>query len=140
MRKRIIPYLKGGAVTAAIVLLLPLVTPQLNGQIAVFDGSSWASLGKIWQEDISNGAKLIQEYNELVKIWTSGMQIYNLRHVNGSEFHDRPERCVDDHRADGHQRFHQRQIRRDHSLATDDQWPTRTDTASLGDSNLSAHA
>jgi len=78
MRKRIIPYLKGGAVTAAVVLFLPLLTPRLNGQIAVFDGSSWASLGKIWQEDISNGAKLIQEYNELVKIWTSGMQIYNL--------------------------------------------------------------
>ena len=78
MRKRIIPYLKGGAVTAAVVLFLPLFTPRLNGQIAVFDGSSWASLGKIWQEDISNGAKLIQEYNELVKIWTSGMQIYNL--------------------------------------------------------------
>ena len=50
MRKRIIPYLKGGAVTAAVVLFLPLVTPQLNGQ----------------------------------------------------EFHHRPERRMDDHRADGH--------------------------------------
>ena len=78
MRKGIIPYLKGGALTAAVVLFLPLVTPRLNGQIAVFDATSWASLGKIWNEDISNGAKMIQEYNELVKIWTSGMQIYNL--------------------------------------------------------------
>ena len=78
MRKGIIPYLKGGALTAAVVLFLPLVTPRLNGQIAVFDATSWASLGKIWNEDISNGAKMIQEYNELVKIWTSGMQLYTL--------------------------------------------------------------
>jgi hypothetical protein len=79
MRKRLVPYLKGGAITAAIVLFLPFVTPRVsNGQWAVFDASTFASLGKIWNEDISNGAKLVQEYNELVKIWTTGMQMYNL--------------------------------------------------------------
>jgi type IV secretion system protein TrbJ len=79
MKKRFAPYLKGGAVTTAVVLFLPLATPRRSdGMIPVFDAGNWAMLGHIWSEDISTGAKLIQEYNQLVKIYTSGMQIYNL--------------------------------------------------------------
>ena len=44
----------------------------------VFDPSSWASLGSIWGQDISNGAKLIQTYNESVKIVKNGLDMYNL--------------------------------------------------------------
>jgi hypothetical protein len=31
----------------------------------VFDPSSWASLGHIWDQDISNGAKLVETYNSV---------------------------------------------------------------------------
>lgn len=44
----------------------------------VFDPSSWASLGEIWSQDITNGAKMIQTYNETVKIVTNGLQMYSL--------------------------------------------------------------
>ena len=44
----------------------------------VFDPSSWASLGSIWGQDISNGAKLIQTYNQTVRIVQNGLQAYNL--------------------------------------------------------------
>jgi hypothetical protein len=44
----------------------------------VFDPTSWATLGHIWTEDISNGAKLVQTYNETVKIVKNGLQVYNL--------------------------------------------------------------
>jgi hypothetical protein len=44
----------------------------------VFDPSSWASLGQIWGQDISNGAKLVQSYNQTVKIFENGLQAYNL--------------------------------------------------------------
>jgi len=44
----------------------------------VFDPSSYATLGHIWTEDISNGAKLLQTYNETVKILQNGLQMYSL--------------------------------------------------------------
>jgi hypothetical protein len=44
----------------------------------VFDPSSWASLGSIWSQDITNGAKLVETYNETVKIVHNGIQAYML--------------------------------------------------------------
>jgi hypothetical protein len=44
----------------------------------VFDPSSWATLGHIWTEDISTGAKIMQTYNQTVKIVENGLQLYNL--------------------------------------------------------------
>ncbi len=44
----------------------------------VFDPSSWTNLGHIWSQDISNGAKLIQTYNQTVKIVQNGLQMYSL--------------------------------------------------------------
>ena len=44
----------------------------------VFDPSSWASLGSIWGQDIINGAKLIETYNQTVKIVQNGLQMYSL--------------------------------------------------------------
>ena len=44
----------------------------------VFDPSSWASIGEVWGQDISNGAKLIQSYNEAVKIYENAQQAYAL--------------------------------------------------------------
>jgi len=44
----------------------------------VFDPTSYATLGHIWSEDISNGAKLMETYNQTVKIVQNGLQMYTL--------------------------------------------------------------
>jgi hypothetical protein len=44
----------------------------------VFDPTSYAAIGHIWDQDISNGAKLVQTYNQTVKIVQNGLQIYTL--------------------------------------------------------------
>ena len=44
----------------------------------VFDPTSYASIVKIWNQDISNGAKLAQTYNQTVKIVKNGLDTYNL--------------------------------------------------------------
>ena len=44
----------------------------------VFDPTSYATLGHIWTQDISNYAKLIETVTQLEKIYANGMQVYNL--------------------------------------------------------------
>ena len=44
----------------------------------VFDPSSYAAIGKIWESDLSNGVKLAQTYNETVKIVENGVKAYDL--------------------------------------------------------------
>ena len=44
----------------------------------VFDPSSWAEIGEVWSQDISNGAKLVETYNQTVKIVKNGLDAYNL--------------------------------------------------------------
>jgi len=44
----------------------------------VFDPTSYAQFTKIWGEDVSNGVKLAQTYNQAVKIVSNGLQLYNL--------------------------------------------------------------
>ncbi len=44
----------------------------------VFDPTSYASIVKIWNQDISNGAKLAETYNQTVKIVKNGLDTYNL--------------------------------------------------------------
>ena len=44
----------------------------------VFDPTTYATMGEIWGQDISNGAKLIQTYNQTVKILQNGLQMYGL--------------------------------------------------------------
>ena len=44
----------------------------------VFDPTSYAQFTKIWSQDISNGAKLFQTYNQTVKIVANGLQMYSL--------------------------------------------------------------
>ncbi len=71
----------------AVPLLLGLGYVAMNPQPiyalfgigdVVFDPSSYASLGEIWSQDISNGAKLVETYNQTVKIVENGLQVYNL--------------------------------------------------------------
>ncbi len=59
----------------ALGLLAPIPMKAIFGGI-VFDPSSYGVLGHIWKEDISTGAKLIKEYNQLVKIYTTSAQLY----------------------------------------------------------------
>jgi hypothetical protein len=44
----------------------------------VFDPTTYATIGEIWDQDISNGAKLVETYNQTVKIVENGLQMYNL--------------------------------------------------------------
>lgn len=44
----------------------------------VFDPSSYAEIGEVWSQDISNGEKLAETYNQTVKIVKNGLDIYNL--------------------------------------------------------------
>ena len=44
----------------------------------VFDPTSYAGIAHIWSQDISNGAKLAETYNQTVKILKNGMQMYAL--------------------------------------------------------------
>ena len=44
----------------------------------VFDPTSYVRFGAIWHQDISNGLKLIQTYNETVKVFKTGVQVFNL--------------------------------------------------------------
>ena len=44
----------------------------------VTDPGSYAYFGEIWGEDISNGAKLAETYNQTVKVVSNGLQLYNL--------------------------------------------------------------
>jgi type IV secretion system protein TrbJ len=44
----------------------------------VFDPTTYATMGEIWNQDISNYAKMVQTYNETVKIVTNGLQMYAL--------------------------------------------------------------
>jgi hypothetical protein len=44
----------------------------------VFDPTSYATLGHIWSEDISTGAKIVETYNQTVKIVENGLHMYQL--------------------------------------------------------------
>jgi hypothetical protein len=50
----------------------------------VFDPSSYASLGSIWSQDISNGLKLEEELAEATKIYNNAVQVYNLAQQEAS--------------------------------------------------------
>jgi hypothetical protein len=76
-------------VVAATVLLIAIPTPSYAlfgfGDI-VFDPISYATIGKIWQQDISNYAKLIQTVTQLEKIYANGAQMYALGRAMSTSF------------------------------------------------------
>ena len=43
----------------------------------VFDPSAFATLGHIWSENVSTGEKIVEETNQLIKIYSTGMALYN---------------------------------------------------------------
>ena len=44
----------------------------------VFDPTSYGEIIEVWNQDVSNGVKLAQTYNEAVKIVKNGIDTYNL--------------------------------------------------------------
>lgn len=66
-----------GAAAASALMLYPMQAWAIFGLgDIVFDPSSLAELGHIWNEDISNGAKIVAETNQLIKIYSTGMAMY----------------------------------------------------------------
>lgn len=73
---------KGFGILAGGLVLLLAVQPIRGGLIPgipdlVFDPSSFATLGTIASSNASMAAKMIEEYNQLIKIYTTNMNMYN---------------------------------------------------------------
>lgn len=64
----------GLVIGAALVFAPPAKAIFGLGDI-VFDPSAFATLGHIWSENISTGEKIIQETNQLIKIYSTGMAL-----------------------------------------------------------------
>jgi hypothetical protein len=82
MKKRWISIAKGSALAALVLTGLTVLFPRPAAAIfgfgdIVFDPSSYATLGKIFTSDASLLAKTIQTYNETVKIYQNGLNLYN---------------------------------------------------------------
>ncbi len=83
MKKRAVTLFRGALVSVAGLLALNLLFPSRAAALfgfgdIVFDPTSYATLGHIWSQDISNYAKLIETVTQLEKIYANGMQMYNL--------------------------------------------------------------
>lgn len=70
--------MKKAVLLLGLVLGLLAVPRQASAQWAVFDASNLAMMSKIWSQDISNYAKLVQEVEQATRIATSAMQIYGV--------------------------------------------------------------
>jgi len=82
MKERLISMAKASAVTALALTGLSILFPRPAAAIfgfgdIVFDPSSYATLGKIFTSDASLLAKTIQTYNETVKVYENGLNLYN---------------------------------------------------------------
>jgi type IV secretion system protein TrbJ len=82
MKKRLISIAKATALTAFALGGLTLLFPRPAAAVfgfgdIVFDPSNYAVLGKIFTSDASLLAKTIQTYNETVRIYENGLNLYN---------------------------------------------------------------
>jgi len=69
------------------VLIFPRPATALFGfGDIVFDPSSYATLGHIWEQDISNYSKLVETVTQLERIYANGLQTYNLAHAMSQSF------------------------------------------------------
>jgi hypothetical protein len=83
MKQRFLFFFKGAAYTTATLIALTLAIPERAKAILgfgdiVFDPSSYATLGHIWSQDVSNYTKLLETVTQLERIYASGLQMYNL--------------------------------------------------------------
>ena len=63
---------------AFLVLSMGFSAIPMQAQWAVFDASSWAAIGQVWNEDISTNLKLAQTVAQGGQMIQNGLQIYNL--------------------------------------------------------------
>jgi hypothetical protein len=82
MKKRLISIAKASTLTVLALAVLTAVFPRPAAAIfgfgdIVFDPSSYATLGKIFTSDASLLTKTIQTYNQTVKIYENGLNLYN---------------------------------------------------------------
>ena len=86
----------------------------------VFDPSSWAEIGSVWGQDISNGAKLIETYNQTVKIYDNAVQAYNI--ANQMAQTHREQKHLENGRFRGGFRSDATALQREHQLVRGDEW------------------
>jgi hypothetical protein len=82
MKKGLISITKAGVLTVFVLGGLTILFPKPAAAIfgfgdIVFDPSNYAVLGKIFTSDASLLAKTIQTYNETVRIYENGLNLYN---------------------------------------------------------------
>ena len=75
-----------GLVLLGTILAIGIAFPQPAAALfgfgdIVFDPSSYATLGHIWQQDISNYAKIVETVTQLERIYANGIQTYDLAHA-----------------------------------------------------------
>jgi type IV secretion system protein TrbJ len=80
-----------GLVLLGTILAIGIAFPQPAAALfgfgdIVFDPSSYATLGHIWQQDISNYAKIVETVTQLERIYANGIQMYNLAHAMSQSF------------------------------------------------------
>ena len=90
MKIRINSRFKGLALLGTI-LAVAIAFPQPAAALfgfgdIVFDPSSYATLGHIWQQDISNYAKIVETVTQLERIYANGIQTYDLAHAMSQSF------------------------------------------------------
>jgi hypothetical protein len=65
--------------SATLLLWLTAITPEkASAQLATFDASGFAQMGKIWNEDVSTNTKLAQELAQALKLFNQTVQIYGI--------------------------------------------------------------
>ena len=90
MKRKLLTSLKTGCLMVLLVAgLLFVPQPALGifgfGDI-VFDPTSYATLGHIWEQDISTTAKIVQEIEQMEKIYANGVQVYTLASAMSHSF------------------------------------------------------
>jgi type IV secretion system protein TrbJ len=90
-KKRVLISIRSGLIGALGLFGLALLLPRPAAAIfgfgdIVFDPTSYATLGHIWGQDISNYAKLIQSVQQLEKIYGNAVQVYDLSRAMSQSF------------------------------------------------------
>lgn len=83
--KRLVQLSGAGFVVLVLALAQPAFALFGFGDI-VFDPSSYATLGHIWEQDISNYAKMAETVTQLESIYANGLQVYNLANAMSHGF------------------------------------------------------
>lgn len=94
MENRLTRRRKSVAILAAALLIALAIPPPAHALLGfgdiVFDPTSYATLGEIWSQDITNYAKLIATVQQLEKIYANGEQMYQVEQQMSTRFTQKP--------------------------------------------------